>query len=82
MSQISLQELRRVAESLDALKQRRVTDAVMRSDRRQLRIATEDGALLVVSLERDEQGLPRLAVDLIRPADGEARQLEVRFDPA
>lgn len=54
---------------------------VIRSDCRQLRIALERGETLLVSVLLDENGKPRLDVDLIRAADEPATgQLEVPFD--
>jgi hypothetical protein len=47
MTQISLQELRRIADSLTTLRGRTVVSAVMRSDQRQLRIELADGHLVV-----------------------------------
>jgi hypothetical protein len=81
MTQVSLQELRRIAESLSVLRGKTVTDAVMRSDQRQLRIELADGHLVVVSAGTDPAGRPRLEVDVVRrPA--EHHQLEVRFESA
>jgi hypothetical protein len=81
MTQVSLQELRRIAESLSVLRSKTVTDAVMRSDQRQLRIELADGHLVVVSAGTDPAGRPRLEVDVVlRPA--EHHQLEVRFESA
>lgn len=80
MSQVSFQELRRVADSLAQLRGKAVTDAVMRSDLRQLRIDLSDGNLVVVTLDADELGRARLEVDVVRALDEDPRQLEVRFD--
>jgi hypothetical protein len=82
MIQISLQELRQVAESLATLRGQTVVDAVLRSDRRQLRIELADGRMVVVALDVDAAGRPRLEVDVVvrRPAD--QAQLEVRFESA
>jgi len=81
MTQISLQELRRIAESLGVLRSTTVTGAVMRSDQRQLRIELADGHLVVLSAGADSAGRPRLEVDVVRrPA--EHHQLEVRFESA
>jgi hypothetical protein len=81
MTQVSLQELRRIAESLSVLRSKAVTDAVMRSDQRQLRIELADGHLVVVSAGTDPAGRPRLEVDVVqRPV--EHPQLEVRFESA
>lgn len=81
MIQISLQELRQVAESLATLRGQSVVEAVMRSDRRQLRIELGDGRMVVVGLDVDAGGRPHLEVDVVRrPAD--QAQLEVRFESA
>jgi len=81
MTQISLQELRRIADSLTILRGKTVVSAVMRSDQRQLRIELADGHLVVVSADPDPGGRPRLEVDVVRlPA--EQYQLEVRFESA
>ncbi len=40
---VSLQDLRRIAETLGALRNGTVSGAVMRSDRRQLRVEMADG---------------------------------------
>jgi len=80
MSQVSFQDLRRIADALAGLRGKVLTDAVMRSDLRQLRLETEDGQMMVVTVEMDEAGRPRLEVDVIRQVVEPARQLEVRFD--
>jgi len=54
----------------------------MRSDRRQLRIEMADNIMLVVSVDIDEGGHPRLEVDVVRPPAEPANQLEVRFETA
>ena len=79
---VSLHDLRRIADSLAALRGRPVTGAVMRSDRRQLRIEMADNIMLVVSVDIDEGGHPRLEVDVVRPPAEPANQLEVRFETA
>ena len=53
---VSLQDLRRIAETLAAVRGHTVGGAVMRSDRRQLRVEMADGQLLVVSVDLDEAG--------------------------
>jgi hypothetical protein len=82
VSLASVQDLRRIAEAVEQLRDRRVHDVVMRSDCRQLRLTLEDGQILQVSVLLDESGKPRLDVDLLRPAEGGSSpgQLEVRFD--
>ncbi len=79
---VSLQDLRRIAETLAAVRSGTVSGAVMRSDRRQLRIEMADGQLLVVSADLDESGRPQLEVDVIRPPAEQGNQLEVRFESA
>ena len=79
---VSLQDLRRIAETLAAVRSGTVSEAVMRSDRRQLRIEMADGQLVVVSADLDESGRPQLEVDVIRPRVEPGSQLEVRFESA
>jgi hypothetical protein len=79
---VSLQDLRRIAETLVALRGRTVGGATMRSDRRQLRIDMADGQLLVVGVDTDESGRPQLEVDVVRPPAEQGNQLEVRFESA
>ena len=79
---VSLQDLRRIAETLAAVRSGTVSGAVMRSDRRQLRIEMADGQLVVVSVDLDENGRPQLEVDVIRPRAESSSQLEVRFESA
>jgi hypothetical protein len=79
---VSLQDLRRIAETLAAVRGRTVGLAVMRSDRRQLRIEMADGQLLVIGVDSDESGRPQLEVDVIRPPAEQGNQLEVRFETA
>jgi len=81
MTQVSMQDLRRIAESLAALHGKAISDVVMRSDLRQLRLATTDGLMMVLTVELDEAGRPRLEVDVVRQPEDPGRQLEVRFDP-
>ena len=80
MTQVSFQDLRRIADSLASLRGKSVAAAVMRSDLRQLRLETEDGLMMVLTVEIDEAGRPRLEVDLVRQPEEPGRQLEVRFD--
>ena len=79
---VSLHELRRIAESLAALKGHPVTGATLRSDRRQLRIELTDSVMLVIGVELDEGGHPRLEVDVVRPPAESTNQLEVHFESA
>ena len=57
-------------------------DVTVRSDARHLKMEFESGLILVVSAEHDEQGRPRLEVDVVEALqDVSARQqIEVRFD--
>ena len=79
---VSLQDLRRITETLAAVRGHTLGGAVMRSDRRQLRIEMADGQLLVVGVDSDQSGRPLLEVDVIRPPAEQANQLEVRFETA
>lgn len=77
----SVQDLRRIAEAVDQLHDRTVRDVRMRSDCRQLRLTLDDGRILLVSVYADENGLPRLDVDVVHaPPDRSRTQLEVRFE--
>lgn len=81
MNTASLQELRRIAEAVERLRDRTVLDVTIRSDCRQLRIRLDDGEILLVSAQVDDSGRPRLDVDLVKSAEvSPANQLEVRFD--
>lgn len=80
MTQASFQDLRRIADALNALRGQSIAAAVMRSDLRQLRLETEDGLMMVLTVETDEAGRPRLEVDVVRQVEEPGRQLEVRFD--
>ena len=82
MATASVQDLRRIAEAVAHLRERVVQDVVLRSDCRHLRLALDDGQVLLISaIPDDTSGRPRLDIDLIRtmeePSPG---QLEVRFD--
>ena len=79
---VSLHELRRIADSLAALRGHPVSGATLRSDRRQLRIEMTDSVMLVVGVELDEGGYPRLEVDVVRPPVEPVNQLEVQFESA
>ena len=79
---VSLHDLRRIADSLTALRGRPVTGATMRSDRRQLRIEMSEHVMLVIGVDLDEGGHPRLEVDVVRPPVEPANQLEVHFESA
>ena len=77
----SVKDLRRIAEAVDQLRERTVQDVNIRSDCRQLRIALDDGRILLVAILIDEAGVPRLDVDVLSvPKDHPRHQLEVRFE--
>lgn len=80
MLQIPVQDLRRVARSLQELRGERIDDCVMRSDLRQLKVELQGGRMLVIGIEADDQGRPHLAVDVVAPIDDSSRQLEVGLD--
>lgn len=80
MTNVPVQDLRRVADALLQLNGRPVVDASMRSDLRQVKIELADGLVVVVAAGVDEDGRPRLEVDVVRRMEDPARQLEVRFD--
>jgi len=82
VSSLELQQLRRVAGAVARLRGEAVRDATVRSDLRQLKVELESGLILVVSAERDDQGRPRLEVDVVEgPRElGVRQQLEVRFE--
>ncbi|MGD2136123.1 MAG: hypothetical protein PVF27_08185 [Gemmatimonadales bacterium] len=80
MSQTPVQDLRRIAEAVAQLRGKTVHDVEIRADCRQLRVILTDGQLLLVSVLLDEDGRPRLDVDLLQTsAEAAQRQLEVRF---
>ena len=82
MTNVPLQDLRRVSEALLQLHGKSVVDASMRSDLRQVKIELADGMVIVVAANVDETGRPRLEVDVVRRTEDPTRQLEVHFDRA
>ncbi len=80
MTNVLVQDLRRVAEALQQLHGKPVVAASMRSDLRQVKIELADGLVIVVAAEIDDDGRPRLEVDVVRRMEDPTRQLEVRFD--
>jgi len=78
----SIQQLRQVADTLAQLRGSEVRDAVMRSDLRQLKIELADGSVVLVAVASDENGQPRLEVDVVQLARPQGPQLEVHFDSA
>ena len=77
MIQIPVQDLRRVVAALSGLRGKTITDFVMRTDLRQLKVAMDDGQMLVIALEQDDGGRSHLSVDVVIPMEEPARQLEV-----
>ncbi len=81
MSQATtVQELRRIADSLERLKGHSVQDVVVRADRKQLKIALDGGETLLVSMVNEGDGTPKLDVDVFRSETVDLTQLEVRFE--
>ncbi len=82
MSSVDLQDLRRIVGAVARLRGEAVRDVTVRSDLRHLKVELEGGMILVISAERDQQGRPRLEVDVVEaPQDAPAKQqIEVRFD--
>ena len=82
MTNVPVQDLRRVAEALQQLHGRPIVAASMRSDLRQVKIELADGLVIVVAADIDEDGRPRLEVDVVKRLEEPTRQLEVHFDSA
>jgi hypothetical protein len=82
VSAIGLKDLRRIVSAVARLRGEAVRDVTVRSDARHLKMDFASGLILVVSAEVDEQGRPRLEVDVVdAPQDASSRQqIEVRFD--
>jgi hypothetical protein len=79
---LALQDLRRVVAAVERLRGAVVGDVTVRSDLRHLKVELAGGLILVISAERDDQGKPRLEVDVVEaPQDRTGRtQIEVHFD--
>ena len=81
MSVVGLPELRRIVAAVTRLRGELVREVTVRSDVRHLKVELDSGVILVVSAERDDQGRPRLEVDVVEaPATATRSQIEVRFD--
>ena len=82
MSAIDLQDLRRIVGAVARLPGEVVRDVTVRTDVRHIEVELASGLILVVSAEWDEQGRPRLEVDVVEaPQDAAVKQqIEVRFD--
>ncbi len=82
MLQIPVQDLRRVAASLQRLRGQAIGDCVMRSDLKQLKVELDDGRIIVIGIELDEAARqPRLTVDVVSPIEEVTRQLDVGLEP-
>ena len=82
MSTANLQDLRRVVLAVTRLRGETVKQVTVRSDVRHVKVEFESGLILVISAERDEQGRPRLEVDVVEAVQDAAQkqQIEVRFE--
>ena len=82
MSAIALKDLRRIVAAVARLRGETVREVTVRSDVRHLKVELDSGVILVVSAERDEQGRPRLEVDVVEASEptGPRPQIEVRFE--
>ena len=81
MIQVPVQDLRRVAASLEQLRDRAIGDCVMRSDLKQLNVELDDGRIMVIGIELEETGRQhRLTVDVVSPIEDVTRQLDVGLE--
>ena len=82
MSTADLQDLRRVVGAVSRLRGETVKHVTVRTDVRHVKVEFDSGLILVLSADRDEQGRPRLEVDVVEAAPDPAvkQQIEVRFD--
>jgi len=82
VSAIGLKDLRRMVAAAARLRGEAVLDVTVRSDARHLKMELESGLILVVSAEQDDQGRPRLEVDVVEASQdvSSRQQIEVRFD--
>jgi hypothetical protein len=82
MSTANLQDLRRVVLAVTRLRGETVKQVTVRSDVRHVKVEFDSGLILVISAERDDQGRPRLEVDVVEAAQDAAQkqQIEVRFE--
>ena len=82
MSTANLQDLRRVVLAVTRLRGETVKQVTVRSDVRHMKVEFESGLILVIAAERDDQGRPRLEVDVVETVQDAAQkqQIEVRFE--
>ncbi len=83
---VTLVDLRRVVAAVTRLRGRLVQEVTVRSDLRHVKVELDGGLILVISAERDDQGRPRLELDVVeQPPEaagggGARQQIEVSFD--
>ena len=82
MSTAKLQDLRRVVLAVTRLRGETVKQVTVRSDVRHVKVEFDSGLILVIAAERDDQGRPRLEVDVVEAVQDTAQkqQIEVRFE--
>ena len=82
MSTANLQDLRRVVLAVTRLRGETVKQVTVRSDVRHVKVEFDSGLILVIAAERDEQGRPRLEVDVVEAVQDatQKQQIEVRFE--
>ena len=82
MTTANLQDLRRVVLAVTRLRGETVKQVTVRSDVRHVKVEFDSGLILVIAAERDEQGRPRLEVDVVEAVQDAAQkqQIEVRFE--
>jgi len=82
VSTANVQDLRRVVLAVTRLRGETVKQVTVRSDVRHVKVEFDSGLILVISAERDEQGRPRLEVDVVEAVQDAAlkQQIEVRFE--
>jgi len=82
VSTAKVQDLRRVVLAVTRLRGETVKQVTARSDVRHVKVEFDSGLILVISAERDEQGRPRLEVDVVEAAQDAAQkqQIEVRIE--
>jgi hypothetical protein len=77
LTTVPLPDLRRVAATLTAVRNRSIIDASLTTDLRQLRLTLDDGEMLVLRVEADDFGRAYLEADVVRPGEHHQDQLEL-----
>lgn len=82
MNALELKDLRRVVAAVERLRGAVIQGVTARSDLRHLKVETDAGVILVIQAGQDDQGHPRLEVDVVGPptAGTVRQQMEVNFD--